>query len=77
MILIFLNLCWSFKTFLSVFFMCIGVLSSCIFVHHVHAVPRKPEEDVGYPGTGVKDRSHHHVEDRNRTQVLLLSSYCS
>lgn len=77
MILIFLNLYWSFKTFLYVFFMCIDVLSSCILVHHVHAVPRKPEEGVRYPGTGVKDRRRHHVGDRNRTQVLLLSNYCS
>lgn len=48
MILVFSNLCWSFKNlFICIICMYIGVLSSCIFVHHVHAVPRKPEEGVG------------------------------
>jgi hypothetical protein len=35
--------------------MCMGILPVCMSVHHVHAVPMKPEEDVGSPETGVTD----------------------
>lgn len=33
---------------------CMGVLPACVFVHHEHAVPARPEERARYPGAGVK-----------------------
>lgn len=31
------------------YYMYMGVLTSCMFVQHIHAMP--PEEGIGYPGT--------------------------
>lgn len=42
-------------TYFSVlFFVCMRVLSACIYGHHLHAhCPQTPEEGTGSPGTGV------------------------
>lgn len=35
--------------------MCICALPACLYVHHMHALLWRPEEDVGTPRTGVLD----------------------
>ena len=46
-----ISLCWKHPVFY--LFKFLSVLPECMSVHHVHAVPTEPEEDVRSQGTGV------------------------
>jgi hypothetical protein len=47
------NFLWS--SFLH-FILCVSVLSVCMPKHHLYAwYPKKPEDGLGFPGTGVTD----------------------
>lgn len=53
-------------------FICVDVLSSCVFVHCVCAsCPRRPEEGTGSPKSGVTDGLKCHVGTVYQTWVLL------
>lgn len=45
--------------FLTFIFICIGVLSECMSVNHMYAMPVEPEEGVGSLGTRDMAVNHH------------------
>lgn len=58
-------------------FLCVGVLSPCLSVHHEHASwPQRPEEDSRHPGIEVTGGGESPCECW-KTSVLWKSSQCS
>lgn len=55
-------------------FMCVDVLLSCRSVHHVCAVPGRPEECVGSEELELQIVGRHQVGAGNRTQDLLQTA---
>lgn len=54
--------------------MCASVLLTCISVHHMHAVPQRPEEDIRSLGTGVNNLLHRLWKSNpSPLEVLLMS----
>jgi hypothetical protein len=63
------KLCWILR---------IELWISSMSVQYMHKLfPRRSEEGVGYPGTGIWMVVNHHVGARNWTQVLWKSNQCS
>lgn len=63
--------------FLKVYFMCLSVLPTYIYVHCVHTwYFQGSEEGVRCLGTGVFDGLSHHMGSGNQIPLLCKSSKC-